>query len=512
MSTLPLKHRAIVGREVWMSGMALVLVVALAEFVIHLLTNGQYGFHRDELATLDDARHMDWGFVAYPPLTPAVAWLEMKLLGTTPFSVRLLSALTMSGVVVLTGAMARELGGGRQAQIVAAMAAAIAPMVMIMGALFQYVAFDYLWWGLVAYFAMRRINSADPRWWPAIGAAIGLGMMTKYTMGVWALALVGGVLLTPLRRDLRSPWLWAGAGLSLLIVLPNLLWQVRHDFISLDFLGYIHARDVRIGRTSGYVPEQFLFCTNPLTLPLWLAGLVHFFRPQGKRYRLFGWMYLFAFALLLILQGRSYYLGPAYPMLFAAGAVAWEKWPAARPAGHARRWMAGAWIALGLGALSSAAITLPIAPINSPLWDVTAEVHDIFPEEIGWDELTEQVAAVYAALPAEERAHAAILAGNYGEAGALNLYGPAYGLPEAISGINSYWLRGYGDPPPQTAIVVGHQLEGALSIFASCELVAPVTNRYGVENEETRAYPGILVCRAPRAPWPEMWPKMLHFG
>jgi 4-amino-4-deoxy-L-arabinose transferase-like glycosyltransferase len=512
MSTLPLKQRAAVRRELWTTGMSLVLAVALAELVIHLLTNGQYGFHRDELATLDDARHMDWGFVAYPPLTPAVAWLEMQVFGTTPFSIRLLSALTMSGVVVLAGVMARALGGGRQAQVVAALATAIAPIVMVMGALFQYVAFDYLWWTLVAYFAIRLINSGDARWWLAIGAAIGLGMMTKYTMGVWVLALVGGVLLTPQRRDLRSPWLWAGAGLAILIVLPNLIWQARHDFISLDFLAAIHARDVRIGRTSGYVPEQFIFSASLFTLPLWIGGLVHCFRPQGWPYRLLVWMYLFAFVILLALQGRSYYLGPAYPMLFAAGAVAWERWLAARPVHQARRWMRATWAALAMGVLASAALTLPIAPINSPLWDLTAEVHDLFTEEIGWDELTEQVAAVYTALPAEKRAQTGILAGNYGEAGALNLYGPTYGLPTAISAINSHWLRGYGDPPPQMVVVVGYQIEVAELIFRACELTAPVTNRYGVENEETRDYPGILVCREPRAPWPEIWPKMLHFG
>lgn len=248
--------------------LGLLLVLALAKLVLHLLTNGQYGFHRDELATLDDARELAWGYVAYPPMTAALACMALALFGPSLTGVRLFVALAQSLAMVLAGLMARELGGSRGAQVVTALAAAIAPITLSMGTMFQYGAFDYLWWVLLAYLIVRRLNSADPRWWLGIGAIIGLGMLTKYTMVFWVAGLAGGVLLTPARRDLKSPWLWGGVALSLLIVLPNLIWQVQHDWISLAFLRSIHARDVRIGRTSAYLIEQFFVCTNPFTISL----------------------------------------------------------------------------------------------------------------------------------------------------------------------------------------------------------------------------------------------------
>jgi 4-amino-4-deoxy-L-arabinose transferase-like glycosyltransferase len=415
--------------------------------------------------------------------------------------------------MVLAGLMARGLGGSRLAQIVTALAVAIAPISLIQGALFQYVSFDYLWWLLVAYLTLRLLKSEDPRWWLGIGAAIGLGMMTKYTMAFFVAGLVGGVLLTQARRYLASPWLWGGVTLSLLIFLPNLMWQIQHNFISLEHLSSIHARDIRIGRTEGFLPEQFFVCANIFTLPFWVAGLYYyFFKPEGKRYRLLGWLYVITLGLFFAAQGRSYYMGPAYPMLIVAGVVVWEQWLASLPLRPARLVLRATWGALAVGGVLFGAITLPIAPVNSRLWRLTAGVHDNFVEQIGWPELVETVADVYAGLPAAEKPQVGILAGNYGEAGAINLYGPAYGLPEAISGINSYWLRGYGEPPPQTLIVLGAQREDVDRYFERCELVSPITNRYNVKNEETTRYPGVFICRGLREPWPQLWPHFRWFG
>jgi hypothetical protein len=278
-------------------------------------------------------------------------------------------------------------------------------------------------------------------------------------------------------------------------------------------LSSIHARDIRIGRTEGFLIEQLFVGANPFTLPFWVAGLYfYFFTSAGQRYRILGWMYVISFGLFLAAQGRSYYLGPTYPMLIAAGVVVWEQWLASLSAGWARLVQGVTWGALAVGGLICGALFLPVAPVKSGLWDLTSEIHDIFTEQIGWPELVETVAGIYAALPATEKPQVGILAGNYGEAGAINLYGPAYGLPEAISGINSYWLRGYGDPPPQTLIVVGFQRDRVEQYFETCKLVGPVTNRYNVKNEETTAYPGIFICRGLRQPWPELWPHFRQFG
>jgi 4-amino-4-deoxy-L-arabinose transferase-like glycosyltransferase len=495
------------------SDLRLLLLLALARLALHTLTNGQYGFHRDELAVLDDARHLAWGYVAYPPVTPFIGRVTLELFGPSLVGLRFFAALAQSAAMVLTGLIARELGGGRRAQVTAALAAAIAPMSLIMAALFQYISFDYLWWTLIAFFMIRLLQSNDPRWWLGIGAVVGLGMMTKYTLAFYIVGIVAGVALTPTRRHLKTPWLWAGVVLSLLIFLPNLLWQWQHDFISLQFLSDIHARDVQIGRTEGFISQQLFVSANPFTLPLWLAGLYYyFFAPAGARYRPLGWMYVVPFILLFITQGRFYYLAPAYPMLIAAGVVVWQRWLAARPASLAPLGWGVMWAALLTGAILGSALMLPIVPVNSALWDLTSQVHDNFAEQIGWPELVATVADIYNDLPAGEKPQAGILAGNYGEAGAINLYGPAEGLPEAISGINSYWLRGYGDPPPQILIVLGFSREEAERFFATCDLAGQVTNPYGVENEETRFHPDIFICRDLRQSWPEFWRDFHYFG
>lgn len=489
------------------------LSLALGMLLLHCLTNSEYGFHRDELAVLDDARRLAWGYVGYPPFTPFVARIALEAFGPSLTGVRFFSALAQSAAILLTGLMARELGGSRTAQLLAGAAVAIAPLSLVQGALFQYVSFDYLWWVFTGYFTLRLLNSGDPRWWLAIGAVIGLGMMTRYTMGCLAVGVLAGVVLTETRRHLLSPWLWGGVALSLLLVLPNLIWQVQHDFVSLDHLRAIHARDIRIGRTDGYLKEQLVVCTNLVTLPLWVAGLwFYFLLPEGPRYRLIGWMYLVPFLLFLAMRGRSYYLAPAYPMLFAAGAVVWEKWLPTRRAGMARLVKSVTWFSLAIGGMAFGAVMLPVAPVNSDLWKLSSKLHDNFVEEIGWQELTQTVASIRAALPPEDKLGAGVLAGNYGEAGAINLYRAAYGLPEVISGINSYRLRGYGNPPPQTLIVLGFPRNGVEHLFGTCALAGKLTNRFGVANEETRDHPDVFVCRVPNNAWPKLWDRLPRFG
>ncbi len=251
----------------------LLVTMALIRLALHCATNWHYGFHRDELGLLDDARFLDWGYVSYPPFTPFIARIALILFGSSLVGFRFFAALAQSIAMVVTGLMARELGGRRWAQVVAALAAAISPMSVCMGTMLQYIALDYLWWVLAAYGVIRLLRTENPRWWLLIGAALGLGMMTKYTMIFFIAGIVAGVVLTPARHYLKSPWLWAGAALSIVIFLPNLIWQMRHDFVSLAFLDHIHTRDVEIGRTDGYFVQQLFVNANLLTLPLWLAGL-----------------------------------------------------------------------------------------------------------------------------------------------------------------------------------------------------------------------------------------------
>lgn len=486
--------------------------MALARLLLHVLANGHYGFHRDELDILDNARFLAWGYVAYPPLTPLLARGGLVLFGPSLLGLRLLPALAQAVSVVLVGLMARDMGGGRWAMVVAVLALCAAPVAMMAGLLIQYMAFDYFWWVVVSWAVVRVIRSEDPRWWLAVGAAIGLGLMTKYTMAFFAVGVAAGVVLTPLRRDLRSPWLWAGAGLACVICLPNLIWQVQHDFVTLDFLQSIRARDVAWGRTQGYLTEQLYVSVLPLAIPLWIAGLLAvWFDPRLRRFAALGWMFVVPFVVFWLQQGRAYYIAPAYPMLMAAGAVWLEGALRGRRLGVQRAVQGTVVLLLLIGVSLAAVLTLPLAPINSAMWAFTNEINGELRELIGWPELVGAVAEAYQALPPEEQAVTGIFTGNYGEKGALALYGPAYGLPEPISGGNSSWYRGYGDPPPQTLIVLGVPLEGASTFFESCRVVGQNPNPYNIVNEETSSHPDILLCRDMKVTWESLWPQVQQF-
>lgn len=495
------------------SDLGVLVLVALTRLVLQLATNGQYGFHRDELQTLDDARHLDWGFVAYPPITPLVGRFELLLFGTSLIGFRVFAAAAMSAIMVLVGLMARELGGGRHTQLLAAAAAGIAPISLTQGAVFQYVSFDYLWGVTVTYLLLRLLKSDDPRWWVPLGAVLGLGMQTRYTMGFLALGLAGAVILTSARRFLRNGWLWAGVGVSVLVFLPNLLWQAQHHFISLDFLSRLHARDLSQGRYQGFYREQLLVCVNIAAIPLTLLGLwFYLFHREGRRYRVLGWTFVTTFVLFALAGARSYYTAPLYPMLMAAGSVLGGTWLSTVRPVWSRIAFGAQWTSLLAGGVVFALLVLPIAPIGSAVWKITSKLHDQFREEVGWPDLARAVAGVYDSLPAAERERAGILTGNYGEGGALNLYGPALGLPHAMCLTNSFWYRGYDPRLPETVIVAGFPLEEGRKLFESCVVAAKNANPLGVENEESRYHPDILLCRNLRLAWPLYWERFRRFG
>ena len=497
------------GPSVWTGDTALLVYIALATVVLHLILGNRYGWHRDELATLEDARHLAWGYPAYPPVTPFFGRISWELFGASVRGFRFFANISQAVTVVLTGLMARDMGGRRGAQLVAAVAAV--PFCLGGGYQMMYVAFDALAWVMTAYFVVRLLKSEDPRWWVAIGAGIGFGMLCKYTMGVFALSIVAGVLLTDARRYLRSKWLWIGVALSIVIWLPNVLWQWQHHFVSLDFLNHIHSRDVRQGRTADFLPMQLMM--TGIRFPLALAGLYFCFAAlAGKRFRMIGWMYIVTLLLFTVAKGRWYYMGPAYPMLYAAGAVWGEQWLATLQRGRAIAVRRAVWVALAFELVFTTAFWLPLPPLNSRWWEINNSLTGDFREQIGWRELVQEVAKIRDSLTPEERAHLGILGTNYGEAGSINLYGPEYGLPRAISGVNSFWYYGYGDPAPQTVIVIGLSRKYMEKTFGPCRLAGHTWNQYGIKNEETVDHPDIWVCGPPKAGWPEFWRDFRYFG
>ena len=362
---------------------------------------------------------------------------------------------------------------------------------------------------LIAYFTILLLRTGNPRWWLAIGAAVGMGLLTKYAIVFFIAGILGGVVLTRARRFLAGGWFWGGIALAILICLPNFLWQFRHDFISYDFLQHIHTRDVAEGRTDSFLPGQFLICANLFAAPLWLLGLVAYLR--DSRYRMMAWMYLIPLALLWVAKGRDYYLAAAYPMLLAMGAVTGESWLASLPKVGRRTVEAVFFTGLTVCGVYIFARVLPLAS-SGPLRDFALKNNADLREEIGWDELVKTVAVIRDSLPPEQQSNLGITVGNYGEQGAIEILGPAYHLPPPISTTNSAWLRGYPTPPPTTIIALGITREQAESIFTGCRLAGHNGNSEGIENEESQDHPDIFVCGPPRLSWPELWKRHKDFG
>jgi 4-amino-4-deoxy-L-arabinose transferase-like glycosyltransferase len=489
----------------WLTGLFFTL--------IHLAGSGRYGFHRDELLTYSNARHLDWCYVVYPPLTAWLARVELFLFGTSLIGFRSFATIAVGLAGVLCGLIARELGGGRRAMLVSCVAFSIAGPIMFSGAFLSYMTFDIVWWTLAAFFIARLIRTGNPRCWLGVGVAIGLGVLTKYTILFFVAGILGGLILTPNRRWFRSAWFWAAIALAAAIATPVTVWQIHHHFVGLDWMKSIHARDIKWGRTDYFLLSQLWKVTNPPTIPLWCAGLWYLFgAPAGRKARILGWMFVIPLVLFLIARGRDYYLTPAYSILMAAGAVWGEQWVATlTPRGQAIV-LRVTRNALAIGALIIFALILPIPPINSAWWRVANAANDGFNMELGWPEIAATAAQIRDSLPPGQRSSVGILAGDEGEAGAINLYGPAYHLPEAISGMNQNYLRGYGNPPPQTVIVLGMPHDFIFRSFESCRVVARLDNPNHVVNETVGGYSDVYLCGPPVKGWPAFWEHFQYYG
>lgn len=488
----------------------LVLVaIAVAVGIFHLLTDNRYGFHRDELQFLSDARHLDWGFVAFPPFTPFVERVSLGIFGISIVGLRLFSVIAQAILIFVSGLIARELGGGRFAQVVAALAVAFSPVPVFEATEFQYTSFGILWWVLIAYFVVRLLKSEDPRWLLPVGVVIGLGLETKYAIVFYIAGILAGFLLTPARRFLITRWFWIAVAIALLIFLPNLIWLIRHDFISYTFLQHIHARDVGEGRANGFFKGKFMADANLAAAPLWIAGLIGYL--LHRRYRMLAWMYLVTVALFVIGQGRSYYTAGAYPMLLAMGAVLAERWLRKLPQWGSITVQSVYFAAFAFVAVIVCARIVPLAA-SGPLKDYALRNNGDLREEIGWNHLVRTVAQIRDSLPPDQQAHLGITTGNYGEYGAIEILGRAYHLPEPIGTTNSEWYRGYPTPAPTTFIVLGITRQQADSIFTGCRWAGHNGNSLGIHNEESDYHPDIFLCGPPRLAWPELWKRHRDFG
>jgi hypothetical protein len=474
--------------------------LAVVVLMLHLLTNGLYDFHRDSLYYMDSARHPAWGYVDYPPVTPTIARLSLWLFGPSVWGLRLWPSIAGAVMIGLAALIARELGGGRAARVLAALGTATSLVLLGANWLFQTVTFDELVWLAALLIIARILRTGDKRLWLALGITLGIGLETKYTIIGLIAGILAGTLLTPLRRDLATPWPWLGVGIALLIFLPNLLWQIGNNWPSVQYtLNHKSSQSVDFSPLT-FLAQQ-LALIGPVAIPIWLAGLYWLLVSSTRR--VLGITALVAFVLYLFV-GKSYYVGPLHPFLIAAGACALESWTQVR-----KRWLLAA---TGTGLIIQALVLLPLAlPIlpepvmaRSPL----AQIRTDFAATVGWHDLISQVAGIYHQLPANEQATTVILANNYGEAGAINTYGRPIGLPTAVSGELSYyyWKPSSLDGP---VITIGFDRAFLMTLFDGCDSAGTVSNSYQLQNEEYGA--PLMVCQQPKLPPDELWHRLKAF-
>lgn len=474
-----------------------VLGVAAAVAALLVAVASRYGWHRDELYFLEAGHHLAWGFIDQPPFTPAVARLAELIAPRNLYVLRLLPALT-SGVTVILGALiTSELGGRRRAQIGGAAAVAAGGFLLGVGHLLSTAVFDLMAWMALLCVAARLVRSGNPRWWIAFGAVAGLSMLNKNLLVLLGAALLCGLLVERRWELLASPWLLGGAALAAVIAAPNLVWQADHGWPQVEMARVLSRRLAGENRTT-LLPLQVLF-VGPALVPLLWRGSRWLARDDAARpLRPLLWAWPVGLVAALATGGRPYYVLPLTIVVMLAGVVATEQ------VGRIDR--------IGRYLIPNAVISLvfavPILPLSAT--KVTAQLNEAVAETVGWPELAHQVAGVVHGLPRDERTHVVLLTASYGEAGALDLFGPALGLPPAYSAHNSYADFRQPTDPQATVVAVRYDATALAPHFERCRQVATVDNGYDITNE-VQGTP-ILVCRGLRGNWPAVWNALRHLS
>ena len=480
------------------------------------MTANRYGIFRDELYYLACAEHLDWGYVDQPPLIALIAWIARHLFGDGLIGLRLFPAIAGAATVWLTGKLTREMGGNTFAQVLAALAVMAVPIFLVMHHWLTMNAFEPLIWLGCVWCTVRAINRNDARYWVWFGLLAGLGMENKYTTAFFVFAIVVGLALTRARRFLLSPYFWIGAIIALSIFLPNLVWLVRNHFPFLELMHNIRRshRDVVRGPFAFILDQAMIM--NPILFPLWLGGLAWlFFGRDGRRFRVLGVVYLIMLVTFIALHAKNYYLGSIYPMLFAAGAIAFERVTATR----SRRWGRVVYAILIVGS------TIVLAPTVSPIFSAegaiayqqklgfeppkaeyqrTGPLPQHFADEFGWEEMAREAARIYNSLSPQERVKTSIFANSYGQASAIDFFGPRLGLPKSICNHQSYWLWGPRDYDGSTVIVLGSDGTGDREHFASVEVVGRAEHPYSRRDEHF----DIFLCRGFTGNLRKAWAEM----
>ena len=495
--------------------------LAIARMLLQSLGINHYGFFRDELYYIACSHHVAWGYIDQPPLIALVAWAARHLFGDSLIGYRILPVVASGATVLFTGLLAREIGGGRFAQFLAAVTILFAPLSLAFHSFLSMNAFEPILWLVCAWLAVRIVNGKTPRLWLVFGALVGVGLENKHTMLVFLLATVAGLAISGQRHLapsnlIRSKWVWLGAAVALALFLPNLVWEGIHGWPQIEVVRNAQQFKNEALSPLRFLGEQILFM-QPMALPIWLGGLGwYLFAAEGKRYRFFGWASLFVVGTFIVLHGKSYYAAPLYPILAAAGGVAFEQFTAA----PTWRWLRPCYPALLiLSGIFTVPYGVPLLPVDAFIkysqslpyarWvktehDSTSALPQTYADMFGWENMTGTIARVYYNLPKTEQANCAILAGNYGEAGAIDYYGPRLGLPRAISGHNNYFLWGPRSYSGECVILFGERAEENKKFFGEAELVATISDPLAMPSEQNVP---VYLCRKPQAPLATLWPR-----
>ena len=492
--------------------------MALAKLLAHLSVAGNFGYFRDELYYIDSGRHFQTGYVDFVPF---IAWLAgiLRIVGDNLVVLHIVSALAGTALVVVTGLMAREMGGGRAAQGLAALGSAVMVTFLATGSLFTMDVFDELWWGLAAYVFILLVKRQNPRLWLLFGLVTGIGLFTKLTMLFFGFGLVVGVLLTSRRNDFRTRWPWLGGAIAFVFLVPWLVWESINGWPTLEF--WRNYGGFASGSPLDFLLSQ-LFTMNVFSLPLVIAAFIFYFRrPEGKPYRALGWLYVVLYVFFTLTRAKSYFLSPAYPILFAGGAMVLGQ-AFARSA--SRKYLGIAYTTLLVA--SGIFFGLGVMPVLGPQtynryygWVGAASGANqtaggqVYPQllgdRLGWDTMTATVADVYASLPSDQRAQACILTLNYGEASALNFLGAKDALPPVVSGHNNYYLWGPGDCSGNVIITVGYSRADMLKSYDSVRQVATITCQ-DCQPEENNL--PVYVCTQPHISPVNAWKTVKHYN
>ena len=498
------------------SGMALVYVVVLVRVVLYLMVAPHYGYFRDELYYLACGEHPAWGYVDQPPMIAWMAWLLQHSIGTSLYALRLLPMLGHVDAILMTAVLARDLGGRRWSMFVSALAVLVAPILLGLSHLFTMNAFDPLLWVLLAWLLVRLIQTDNQKLWLLVGVLIGVTLLNKYGVVFLLPGLLLGMIVTPLRRSFGRPWFWIGTAIATLIALPNFLWQRHWNYPFYQLLVNIRSgpRDVMLSPLP-YLWQQAQMI-GFVAAVLVLLGLWFLFSARGRRYIILGFGFLGTLGLLMALKGKFYYVAPVYPMMFAAGSVMFEQISEARQ----WKWMRPAYVfvLVAVGAVIAPTI-YPILPVqtyivysktlgiqqqkfeNQPM----SELPQIYADMFGWEERVKIVADYFHSLPPEEQKVTAVGASDYGQAGAVDLFGPKYGLPKSISTNNNYWIWGPRNYHGESIILMNEASpERYKDICTSLTLVARPSDPYSRPDANRPIYH----CRGLKMDLQQLWPKL----